>query len=138
MGLSAADAGDGQPDMHHVVRMPACGPASLYNAGLYSAVLAGAADRHLAVAACHFDEEFVATINGELIFAVVWLGIIVSVLAYGQMFRLIRRRNATRVSALQYFVPPVTMIIAWIVFGETLTLNGLMGLGVTSMGFWLI
>ena len=30
------------------------------------------------------------------------------------------------------------MIIAWIVFGETLTLNGLMGLGVTSMGFWLI
>ena len=79
-----------------------------------------------------------ATINGELIFAVVWLGIIVSVLAYGQMFRLIRRRNATRVSALQYFVPPVTMIIAWIVFGETLTLNGLMGLGVTSMGLWLI
>ena len=85
-----------------------------------------------------FDEGFAATINGELIFAVIWLGIIVSVLTYGQMFRLIRTRNATRVSALQYFVPPVTMIIAWIVFDETLTLNGLRGLGVTSMGFWLI
>ncbi len=84
------------------------------------------------------DEGFAATVNGELVFAVIWLGIIVSVLAYGQMFRLIRTRNATRVSALQYFVPPVTMIIAWIVFGETLTLNGLLGLGVTSMGFWLI
>ena len=33
-----------------------------------------------------FDEEFVATINGELIFAVIWLGIIVSVLALDRCF----------------------------------------------------
>ena len=33
-----------------------------------------------------FDEGFVATINGELIFAVIWLGIIVSVLALDRCF----------------------------------------------------
>jgi drug/metabolite transporter (DMT)-like permease len=37
-----------------VYLLPMLATASLYNAGLYSAVLAGAADRHLAVAACYF------------------------------------------------------------------------------------
>ena len=83
-------------------------------------------------------EEFAATWNGDLVFSVVWLGIVVSVLAYGLMFHLIRTREATRVSALQYFVPPVTMILAWIVFAEALTMNGMAGLGVTMAGFWLM
>jgi drug/metabolite transporter (DMT)-like permease len=30
------------------------------------------------------------------------------------------------------------MLIAWFVFGEGLTLNGLAGLIVTSAGFWLM
>ena len=59
-------------------------------------------------------------------------------LAYGLMFHLIRTREATRVSALQYFVPPVTMILAWIVFAEALMMNGMAGLGVTMAGFWLM
>ena len=83
-------------------------------------------------------EEFAATWNGDLVFSVVWLVVVVSVLAFGLMFHLIRTREATRVSALQYFVPPVTMILAWIVFAEALTLNGMAGLGVTMAGFWLM
>ena len=71
-------------------------------------------------------------------FAVIWLAVVVSVGAYGLMFRLIRTCVATRVSALQYFVPPVTMVIAWLVFGEKLTMNGVAGLVVTSAGFWLM
>jgi drug/metabolite transporter (DMT)-like permease len=39
---------------------------------------------------------------------------------------------------MQYFVPPTTMIIAWMVFGEVLSLNGMAGLLVTSAGFWLM
>jgi drug/metabolite transporter (DMT)-like permease len=85
-----------------------------------------------------FYEDFAATWNGDLVFAVVWLGIVVSVLAYGLMFHLIRTRSATRVSALQYFVPPVTMIIAWFVFAEGVTLNGMAGLAITMAGFWLM
>jgi len=83
-------------------------------------------------------EGFEADWRIELFLAVIWLAVIVSVGAYGLMFHLIRTRAATRVSALQYFVPPVTMLIAWLVFGESLTLNGLAGLLVTSVGFWLM
>ena len=80
-------------------------------------------------------EEFAATWNGDLVFSVIWLVVVVLVLAFGLIFHLIRTREATRVSALQYFVPPVTMILAWIVFAEALTLNGMAGLGVTMTGF---
>ena len=86
----------------------------------------------------HGIEGFAADWRAELVLAVVWLAVVVSVGAYGLMFRLIRTGTATRVSALQYFVPPVTMLIAWLVFGEALTLNGLAGLLVTSAGFWLM
>jgi len=83
-------------------------------------------------------EGFAADWRIELLLAVFWLAAVVSVGAYGLMFYLIRTRAATRVSALKYFVPPVTMLIAWLVFGERLTMNGLAGLLVTSAGFWLM
>jgi drug/metabolite transporter (DMT)-like permease len=35
-------------------------------------------------------------------------------------------------------VPPVTMLIAWPVFGEALSLLGFMGLFITAGGFFLI
>jgi drug/metabolite transporter (DMT)-like permease len=83
-------------------------------------------------------EGFAADWQAELVLAILWLAVVVSVLAYALMFRLIRTRDATRVSALQYFVPPTTMIIAWLVFDEVLSLNGMAGLLVTSAGFWLM
>lgn len=83
-------------------------------------------------------EGFAADWQAELVLAIIWLAVVVSVLAYALMFRLIRTRDATRVSALQYFVPPTTMIIAWLVFGEVLSVNGMAGLLVTSAGFWLM
>jgi drug/metabolite transporter (DMT)-like permease len=83
-------------------------------------------------------EGFAADWRAELVLAVIWLAVVVSVLAYGLMFHLIRTRDATRVSALQYFVPPTTMIIAWLVFGEVLSVNGMAGLLVTVAGFWLM
>ena len=54
------------------------------------------------------------------------------------MFYLIRTRDGTRISALQYFVPPVTMMIAWAVFGEALAGPGFLGLFITSVGFYLM
>jgi drug/metabolite transporter (DMT)-like permease len=59
-------------------------------------------------------------------------------LSFFLMLHLIRTRNAARVSSLQYFVPPVTMLIAWPVFGEALSLLGFMGLFIIAGGFFLI
>jgi drug/metabolite transporter (DMT)-like permease len=61
---------------------------------------------------------------------------VVSILSFFLMLHLIRTRNAARVSSLQYFVPPVTMLIAWPVFGEALSLLGFMGLFITAGGFY--
>ncbi len=74
----------------------------------------------------------------DFVFSVLWLGIIVSVLAYAMMFYLIRTRDATRVSSLQYFTPATTMLIAWVVFGEELSGLGFLGIFITSIGFYLM
>ena len=40
--------------------------------------------------------------------AVLWLALIVSLAAYGLMFVLLRRTEATKVAALTYLAPPTT------------------------------
>ena len=85
----------------------------------------------------------------ELLFLLLWsssyigskIGLPLSgtfTLLFFLMLHLIRTRIAARVSSLQYFAPPVTMLIAWPVFGEALSLLGFMGLFITAGGFFLI
>lgn len=83
-------------------------------------------------------EDFTSMWGGQLVFVTILLAIPVSVGAYDLMFHLIRTREATRISALQHFVPPVTMVIAWAVFGEALAGLGILGLLITSFGFYLM
>ncbi|MDP3526104.1 MAG: DMT family transporter [Hoeflea sp.] len=75
--------------------------------------------------------------TGGLIFAIVWLALVVSLAAYGLMFLLLRRLSAPRVASLTYLSPPVTMVMAWLVFGETLTLAGVAGLTIAAVAVWL-
>ena len=86
----------------------------------------------------YWIEGFAAEWTLPFVFSIVWLGDVVSILSFFLMLRLIRTRNAARVSSLQYFVSPVTMLIAWPVFGEALNLLGFMGLFITTGGFFLI
>jgi len=43
-----------------------------------------------------------------IVLAVLWLALIVSLAAYGLMFVLLRRTEATKVAALTYLAPPTT------------------------------
>ncbi len=86
----------------------------------------------------YWVEGFAAGWTLPFVFSIVWLGVVVSILSFFLMLHLIRTRNAARVSSLQYFVPPVTMLIAWPVFGEALSLLGFMGVFITAGGFFLI
>lgn len=70
--------------------------------------------------------------NGELLFAIAWLALVVSLAAYGLMFVLLRLLPAARVASLTYLSPPVTMVMAWLVFGETLTFAGIISLGIAA------
>jgi drug/metabolite transporter (DMT)-like permease len=72
--------------------------------------------------------------NAELIGSLAWLILAVSLGAYALMWQLIARIDATRVASLFYLGPPVTMLMAWFAFGDTLRPTDLAGLGIVLAG----
>jgi len=66
-----------------------------------------------------------------------WLIFAVSLGAYGLMWLLIVRIDATRVASLFYFGPPVTMVMAWIAFGDQLLATDVLGLLIVAAGVLL-
>ncbi len=75
--------------------------------------------------------------NAEFIYSMVWLILAVSLGAYGLMWLLIKRINATRVASLFYLGPPVTMFMAWLAFGDTITFIDGIGLVIVFAGVLL-
>ena len=75
--------------------------------------------------------------DGRLILALSWLILAVSLGAYALMWQLIARIDATRVASLFYLGPPVTMIMAWLAFGDTLRSTDIAGLIVVLLGVGL-
>ncbi len=74
---------------------------------------------------------------GEFIATMLWLILGVSWAAYGLMWLLIRRLDATRVASLFYLGPPVTMLMAWIAFGDMLQWTDIAALVVIAIGVLL-
>ena len=74
----------------------------------------------------------------ELVGALVWGIVGISIGAMSLLFILIRRGNATKVSSLMYLTPPTTAIMGWILFNEPLTV--LVGLGtlLTMLGVLIV
>ena len=74
----------------------------------------------------------------ELVGALVWGIVGISIGAMSLLFILIRRGNATKVSSLMYLTPPTTAIMGWILFNEPLTI--LVGLGtvLTMLGVLIV
>ena len=75
-----------------------------------------------------FLEGFKATWNLEYILTLAYMAGVVSIVSYGLMYLLLRRTTAINVSSLIYLTPPSTMLLAWPILGETVTLGGLIGL----------
>lgn len=82
-------------------------------------------------------EGLAADVTGGFVFSVVWLALVVSLAAFGLMFVLLRRISASKVASLTYLSPPVTMVMAWLAFGETLTIAGMIGLAIAALAVWL-
>lgn len=86
-----------------------------------------------AVAAFAFETRAIEW-TGELIFAIAWLVIVLSIAAVGLMYWLIRRSAATRFASLFYLVPAVTAVLAYVLFGEKLDALSITGLVVCAVG----
>lgn len=75
--------------------------------------------------------------TGELVFALGWLVLVLSIGAVSLLNWLIRYSNAVNVASLFYLVPPCTAVFAWLLFGETFSGMALVGMGVTVAGVYL-
>jgi drug/metabolite transporter (DMT)-like permease len=74
----------------------------------------------------------------EFIAALLWSGLALSIGAIFLLFKLIRRSDATAVTSLMYLTPPTTAIMAWLAFGESLSLAGVAGMLVAVVGVALV
>jgi len=70
-------------------------------------------------------------------FALAWLVLVLSVGAVSLLNVLIRSGSAVNVASLFYLTPPTTALIAWAMFGETLTGPALAGMALAVLGVWL-
>ncbi len=72
--------------------------------------------------------------SGELIFALAWLVLVLSIAAVGLMYWLIRRSTVTGFASLFYLVPGVTAILAFTLFDERLDVVSISGMLVCAGG----
>ena len=82
-------------------------------------------------------ESFRVEWTGEFIFALGWLVLVLSIGAISLLNWLIRHGSAVNVASLFYLVPPCTALIAWMLFGETLSGISLAGMGLAVWGVYL-
>ena len=76
--------------------------------------------------------------SAELVFAIAWLVLVLSLGAIFLLLWLIRQGAATRVASLFYLVPPTTALLAWPLFGETYSLLPAAGMGLGMLAVWLV
>lgn len=76
--------------------------------------------------------------TGELIFAIAWLVVVLSIATIGLMYWLIRRSAATRFASLFYLVPAVTALLAYLLFGEKLDALSIFGMVVCAAGVLIV
>jgi drug/metabolite transporter (DMT)-like permease len=77
-------------------------------------------------------------LHPELLGAMVWSVLVLTLGGSSLLYLLIQRGAATRVTSLMYLVPPCTALLAWLLFGETLTPWVLGGLVLTAVGVGLV
>lgn len=74
----------------------------------------------------------------EFVAALAWLVVVLSIGAISLLTLLIRRGAATKVASLFYLVPPLTALIAYLLFGERLDPFGLAGFALAAAGVALV
>lgn len=79
-------------------------------------------------------ESFSFNWNGELVFAMAWLVIVLSIISIFLLMILIREGSVAQVASLFYLVPASTAIIAYFLFGETLNWIQLSGMILCALG----
>jgi drug/metabolite transporter (DMT)-like permease len=76
--------------------------------------------------------------TGDFIVGLLWLSLVLSVGAISLLSIMIRHAAASRVASLFYLVPPITALMAYLVFGETLRPVAVLGMAIAAAGVALV
>ncbi|MEN9396291.1 MAG: hypothetical protein RLZ81_821 [Pseudomonadota bacterium] len=76
--------------------------------------------------------------NAELRWAMAWSVLALTLGGSSLLYLLIQRGAATSVTSLMYLVPPVTALIAWLLFAEPITALTVAGTALTALGVALV
>ncbi|WP_424492916.1 DMT family transporter [Salinimicrobium sp. GXAS 041] len=85
----------------------------------------------------YFLENFQTQWKPQFVYAMLWLIVGVSLGAYILMWSLIDRLDATRVASLFYLGPPVTMLMGWMAFGDSIITTDVVGIVIVFVGVLL-
>lgn len=77
-------------------------------------------------------------INAELAGAMAWSVLGLTLGGSSLLYLLIQRGAATSVTSLMYLVPPTTALMAWLLFGEPITVLIVAGMALTAVGVSLV
>lgn len=111
-----------------------CGPMDLRTGTVIQYIATALATGTLALLFDHGEVRW----TGEFIFAIAWLVIVLSMGAVTILFFLIRRGAASKVASLFYLTPPVTALLSYLLLGETLGLNEIVGMAGVAAGVYLV
>jgi len=76
--------------------------------------------------------------NGQLMGAMAWSVLGLTLGGSSLLYLLIQRGAAATVASLMYLVPPTTAFIAWMLFGEQIAALTLLGTAITAVGVSLV
>jgi drug/metabolite transporter (DMT)-like permease len=76
--------------------------------------------------------------NTPVLVAMAWSILVLTAGGISLMFYMLRHGRVTAVSSTMYLVPSVTSVMAWLLFGETLGVQAIAGMGVTLLGVYLV
>jgi len=76
--------------------------------------------------------------HAEMIGAMVWSVLALTLGGSSLLYLLIQRGAATEVTSLMYLVPPCTAVLAWLMFGEAFTWSMALGMLLTASGVALV
>jgi drug/metabolite transporter (DMT)-like permease len=77
-------------------------------------------------------------VNGQLAGAIAWSVLGLTLGGSSLLYLLIQRGAATTVTSLMYLVPPTTALMAWVLFGEPITVAIVAGMALTAAGVSLV
>jgi drug/metabolite transporter (DMT)-like permease len=74
----------------------------------------------------------------EVLISIVWLTVFSTFIAYLSLWMLLRFMTATHVAVLVYLEPPVTLVWAALMFGDTILASTYAGIAVVVAGLILV